>query len=318
MRSVIVVLLALLAVACTRSDSDLVTGYVEADFVYLAPATAGVLQELKVKRGDQVAAGRPLFELETDAEQLALRAASERAQRAGAQLADLSKGKRADELRAIEEQLAQAAAAQQLSAALLRRTESLVAQGFESEVRLIEMRSTAARDDARVRELQAQLKVARAAARPDEIAAAESERRAMQAEAAQAAWRQEQRGRVAPQDAVVFDVMYRPGEWVPAGAPVVALLPDGALKLRAYVPQARLAQLQLGQEVGVRCDGCPADLTARVSFISPQAEYTPPVIYSNESRSKLVFLVEARPDAVAAEVLKPGQPVNVILPAVRR
>ena len=105
-------------------------------------------------------------------------------------------------------------------------------------------------------------------------------------------------------------MLYRAGERVVANAPVMVLLPDGALKLRFYVPQPRLAQVRVGSTVAVTCDGCPANLRATVSFVSPQAEYTPPVIYSRDNRAKLVFLVEAR---AANQALKPGQPVDVVL-----
>jgi HlyD family secretion protein len=108
----------------------------------------------------------------------------------------------------------------------------------------------------------------------------------------------------------VFEVMFRAGEWVNAGAPVVALLPPEALKVRFFVPEPALARAAVGSEVALACDGCAAGLRARIRWVSPQAEYTPPVIYSNASRSKLVFAVEATPLA-AANALKPGQPVDV-------
>jgi HlyD family secretion protein len=302
---------ALLLSACSRPDPDVLSGYAEADLVYLAPATAGRLERLQVQRGARVAAGDALFALEADQQQLAIEAARQRSESAAAQVANLSKGKRVDELRAIEQQLAQARAALALSTAEDTRTQNLVTQGFESPQRLDTARAARERDEARVRELQSQLAVARSAARPDEIAAAAAEQRALAADAAQARWLKDQRQRVAPAPGVVYDVLYRPGEWVPAGAPVVALLPDGAVKLRGFVPQARLAQVALGQRLAVGCDGCPSGLVARITFISPQAEYTPPVIYSNESRSKLVFLIEARPEGAAAAQLKPGQPVQL-------
>jgi len=106
--------------------------------------------------------------------------------------------------------------------------------------------------------------------------------------------------------------LYRPGEWVAAGSPVVSLLPPGNVKIRFYVPEPALATLRRGAAVSVRCDGCSAPIAARVAFIAPQAEYTPPVIYSRENRSKLVFLVEARPDVPNA-ALHPGLPVEVSL-----
>lgn len=316
MRSVallVALLTSLFLAACGRSDPDVLSGYAEADLVYLAPATAGRLEQLKVERGARVAAGDLLFALEADQQQMALEAARERTESAAAQVANLGKGRRVDELRAIEQQLAQARAALELSTAEDKRAQSLVAQGFESPQRLDTARAARERDEARVRELQAQLAVARSAARPDEIAAAAATQRALAADVAQARWLKDQRQRTAPAQGVVYDVLYRPGEWVPAGAPVVALLPDGAVKLRGFVPQARLSQVALGQRVAIRCDGCPADLVARVTFVSPQAEYTPPVIYSNESRSKLVFMIEARPEGAAAAQLKPGQPVQLRL-----
>jgi HlyD family secretion protein len=106
--------------------------------------------------------------------------------------------------------------------------------------------------------------------------------------------------------------LYRPGEWVAAGAPVVSILPPGNVKIRFYVPEPVLASLRIGAPVSVRCDGCGAAIAAKISFIAPQAEFTPPVIYSRENRAKLVFLVEAHPDAANA-ALHPGLPVEVAL-----
>ena len=105
-----------------------------------------------------------------------------------------------------------------------------------------------------------------------------------------------------PVAGAVQQVYYRPGEMVPAGKPMVALLPPGNIKVRFFVPEGVLPQDRLWQSVTVRCDGCSGDLTAKVSFISRTAEFTPPVIYSLEERSKLVFLVEARTDTPATRV----------------
>jgi HlyD family secretion protein len=299
------------SLGCTRTDPDRFSGYAEADLVYVGPAIGGRVEKLAVERGVRVQAGQLLFELERDPETLARAAAAARAEGAAAQTRNLRKGKRVDELRAIEQQLVQARAALALSTSELKRSETLVAQGFLSPIRLDELRTARDRDAARVAEVQAQLATARDAARPDEIAAAEAGQRAAENELASSRWREDQTRGVATQTATVQDVMYRPGEWVAQGSPVVALLPDGALKVRFFVPQAALARLRIGDPVTVSCDGCPAGMTARVAFISDRAEYTPPVIYSNESRAKLVFMVEAQPDEKSARLLKPGQPVDV-------
>jgi HlyD family secretion protein len=112
---------------------------------------------------------------------------------------------------------------------------------------------------------------------------------------------------------LIYDTFFVEGEWVPAGRPVVSLLPPGNIKLRFYVPEAVVGGLRVGQAVKVSCDGCGAPLAAAVSYVSPAAEFTPPIIYSRETRAKLVFLVEARPEAKDATRLKPGQPVDVSL-----
>ncbi len=116
---------------------------------------------------------------------------------------------------------------------------------------------------------------------------------------------------VSPADGTIEQVYYRPGESVPAGRPVVALLPPGNLKIRFFAPQANLPAITFGETVNVSCDGCEKGLTAKVSFIARSAEFTPPVIYSLDERSKLVFLIEARPEQ--PEKFRVGQPVSVTL-----
>jgi HlyD family secretion protein len=306
-------LAAFVAVGCGREREPAFTGYAEADLVYLASSGPGTLLRVDVARGTRVEANAPLFTLDTESERIERNAAQARVQRAQSQVQNLSKGRRPPELNVIQEQLAQAEAQLDISTQTLKRNEALVKQGFVAEIKLDEFRAARDRDQARVAELRAQLVVARTAARPDEIAAAEAERRAAGSDLAQADWREQQKVRRAPQAALVYDVLFRVGEWVPAGTPVVALQPDGALKIRFFVPQNRLAQLAPGTRVNISCDGCPADLTATVSFVAPQAEFTPPVIYSNESRDKLVFLVEAVPDDATRQALKAGQPLDVRL-----
>ena len=146
----------------------------------------------------------------------------------------------------------------------------------------------------------------------------EREIKAQQAavEAARAAvdmtqWRLDQRHVMAPVAGIVADVLARPGETIPAGGAVVSLLPPENIFVRFFVPEPRLAEVHIGDKVRLVCDGCAADLTATISFISPQAEYTPPVIYSESIRAKLVYMVEARPSVEQAALINPGQPIAV-------
>jgi HlyD family secretion protein len=293
------------------NPSGPIQGYVEGEFLRIASPIAGRLVALEVTRGDRPQKGQALFTLDTENEAAAKQEAAERVQRAEAQLANLRKGRRPPEIAAIEAQLAQARAAFRLSEANLKRQEQLVAARFIAPERMDEARSAFARDRARVAELAAQLQTAKLPARPDEIAAAQAEVDAARAALAQADWRLTQKSVAAPQAGVVNDTFFVPGEWVPAGAPVVSLLPPANLKLRFFVPQERLPGLALGKEVRAACDGCGEPFAASVTFIAAQAEFTPPVIYSRENRAKLVFLVEARPEPARAGRLHPGQPVDV-------
>jgi len=114
-----------------------------------------------------------------------------------------------------------------------------------------------------------------------------------------------------PAAGTIQQIYYRPGETVPAGRPVLALLPPGNIKLRFFVPETVLPKIALGDNVRVRCDGCKEDIPARVTFISRSSEFTPPVIYSLEERNKLVYMVEARTEQT--QNLRVGQPISVTL-----
>ncbi len=269
--------------------------------------------QLSVQRGDRVNQGDPLYTLEQENERSAQAEALERLNRAQAELENLKKGKRESELKAIEAQLAQAQANLKLSEAQLRRHERLFRTNFISKDQLDEARFHFERDQARIKELSAQLTTAHLAARPDEIQAAQAEVETARASLGQAEWRLAQKSVKAPLAGLVTDTLYVQGEWVSGGAPVIEILPPQNIKVRFFVPEDLLGGLRVDQPVLVRCDGCKGSIQARISYISPEAEYTPPVIYSRESRTKLVFLVEARPALEEAMLLHPGQPVEVSL-----
>ena len=308
----IVVALAGLVAGCSEPPRATLQGYVEGEFVRIAAPYAGALETLAVQRGQQVAAGDPLFSLQNENEAAARREAGERLANARAQLANLEKARRPSEIDAVVAQLAQAEAAVRLSTAELKRTEALVADNFVSRARLDEARSAVERDRARVQQLQAELRTARLGAREDEVKAARATVAAAQAAVEQAQWRLAQKSVRAPVAGVVADTLYVRGDWVAAGAPVVSVLPPANVKVRFFVAEEQLGRVAVGQQAHVRCDGCTAPVVATVSYVAPQAEFTPPVIYSRDSRHKLVYLVEARPDPPSAR-LHPGQPVDVEL-----
>lgn len=281
----------------------------------VGPQFAGFLQQLSVQRGDQVVAGAPLFALERENEIAARRQAEEQLRAALARLDNLKMGKRAPEVEMVAEQLRQAQATRELSAANLRRQESLHRTGFISDAALDDARTKLKSDDALVAQLKAAVATANMpGGRPDEVRAAQADADAARQALAQSDWRLSQRAIAAPQSGRVNDTYYVVGDFVPAGSPVVSLLPPGNVRVRFYAPETVLGRLKPGQTVRFVCDGCGAPIEATISFISDHAEFTPPVIYSKENRAKLVFLVEAKPAPDAAARLNPGQPVDVTLP----
>jgi HlyD family secretion protein len=312
-RKLITLNILVLLSACEEKSGDYFSGYAEAEYVRLASPIAGTLVKLYVQRGDQVEQNAPAFVLEQDNERAAREEAASRVQRAQAQLANLRKGKRPDEVAAVQAQFAQAEAALQLSSANLTRQKKLVEEKFISPANLDAARAALERDQARVNELRAQLRVAKLGARSDEIDAAGQELKTAEAQLMQADWKLTQKTQRMPVKGDVNDVLYREGEWVQAGSPIVSVLPPQNIKVRFFVPEKILGTLRLGQEVVMQCDGCKAPIAARITYLSSAPEYTSPLIYSKENRSTLVFMIEARPSVDDARQLHPGQPMEVRL-----
>ena len=286
-------------------------GYVEGEYVYVASPFAGQLETLSVKRGDLAKSGDPLFALECGLETAARDEANRKLTQGRANLEDAKKGKRPPELESAEETLKQARAASIMSEKEYKRQDDLYHRGVSSAEDFDRARSTRDQDDHHVQQLEADLQTAHLGSRDDQVAAAEANVRALEAALAQAEWNLAQKRQSAPQSGLVFDTLYQQGEWVAAGRPIVALLPPENVKVRAFVPEARVGSIHPGESVNIFVDGVGEPFVGKVTYISPQAEYTPPVIYSQESRQKLVFMVEARFDAAAAARLHPGQPVDV-------
>ncbi|WP_084688695.1 HlyD family secretion protein [Paraburkholderia oxyphila] len=312
--SALIVIVSLAALsACSRQQPDVWQGYVEGEYVYLASSQSGTLAELDVQRGQSVAASAPVFALESVDETAARDEARHRLTAAQAQLADLQTGKRPPEVRVTEAQLAQAEATARKAALQLTRDETQLRAGGIAQAQLDDSRAQAASSAAQVRELQNQVRVANLPGRVAQIAAQAAEVDAAQATLAQAQWKLDQKRVAAPAAGLVYDTLYRVGEWVQAGSPVVQMLPPQNVKLRFFVPETVVGSLAPGRKILVHCDGCAADVPATITWVSNAAEYTPPVIYSNEQRAKLVFMIEAHPAAQDAAKLHPGQPVEVRL-----
>lgn len=310
--SVLLCVAAALA-GCSHHDDNTYQGYIEGEFVYLGSSQSGKLAQLPVARGQTVEAGAPVFALESVDEAAALQQAQQQLAVARAQLADIQTGKRPPEVNVITAQLAQAVANARKAALQLTRDEAQFRVGGIAKAQLDDSQANADATAARVRELTHQVDVARLPGRSQQIGAQSAQIEAAQAAVAQAQWKLDQTHVSAPARGLVYDTLYRVGEWVQAGNPVVQLLPPQNVKVRFFVPETIVGALAPGRALAIRCDGCAADVPAKITYIANKAEYTPPVIYSNENRAKLVFMVEAHPSAADAARLHPGQPVAVKL-----
>ena len=313
-RLIVTLVLAFCLGGCGPTPDAPYQGYAEGEYVLVASPYAGALQQLAVTRGQEITAGADLFVLEQGNEIAARREAEERLRSAQARLDDLRAAQRPAQIDALDAQLRDAEEARALSASQLERNRKLFEQEFISQAVLDEGITRLRRDEAHLAQIKAQIRLAQASVgRSGEVAAAKAEVEAARAVLEQADWRLGQKSVPAPAAGLVQDTFYVPGEWVPAGKPVVSILPPANIKLRFYVPESVVGALRIGQHLSVNCDGCARPVAATVRYISTEPEYTPPVIYSRESRAKLVFLVEARPSIEDAVQLKPGQPVDVRL-----
>lgn len=266
-------LLCILLMACDGWSNALAQGYIEGRYTYLATSVSGALKQLLVARGTQVKQGQKLYELDAQPE--------------------------SDAYQAAVENLKQAVNARDAIAANLTYAKLT----YDRYKILVPKKAIQ----------QSQLDNAKSIydATLAQLAQANATIASSTATLAEAKWRLDQKIAIAPVDAIVFDTYYRLGEYTVANQPVLSLLAPADIKAIFYVPEASLSGIQLGDKISVQCDGCKDRYEGRVSFISPSAEYTPPVIFSEQTNTKLIYRIEAAFEPSVAVRLHPGQPVMV-------
>jgi HlyD family secretion protein len=307
----------LLLAACNGANSGRMQGWVEADLIFVGPDEAGRVETLSVREGDQVAAGAPLFSVDAELQQTDVSNAVAQVAEAKARLARQEAAQqRKEEIAVLRAQENRAEAMLQLSTAELDRQQTLASKGVAAQAALDTAKANFNRDKAALEEIRRQITVASLSSREEDIMAARESLAAAKARQTAAETKLARRKLVSPVAGTVQQVYYRPGEMVPAGRPVVSILPPGNIKVRFFVSETVLPKVNYGDPVEVTCDGCAAPIAAKVSFISRSSEYTPPVIYSLEERNKLVFMIEARTDQ--PQSLRVGQPVSVAFAEAKR
>lgn len=317
-RSLILALLALALLAGwwvlrKPATDDRWLGYIEGETLYVAAPVAGRLESRAVERGGSVAVGSPLFQLDAAVSDASVNQAEAQVAASAAQAVDLTQARQRqaeiDVWRANEA----GAQAQLIKASHdFDRMTALASRGFAARAQLDSAR--AARDSAQadLAQMRAQIRSSElTAGRQGQIAAAQANVSGAEAQLRTQRKLRSEIAPVSPAKGVVEQTFYNPGEWVPANSPVVSVLPDDRRKLRFYVPQDKVAGLRTGGIVRFTCDGCGAERQARISYIAPRSEFTPPVIYSERARAKLVFMVEALLTP-SEKPLPLGLPVEVV------
>ena len=283
------------------------SGYVEGEALYLASPVSGAVTALNVRRGDRVAAGQKLYVIDPAQVTAQRDQAAAEVDVATAQAADARKGVRPVELAVYEANVAAAEARAREAEMSLRRVRVLEKRGIYAPARLDDAQSAYDAAAAQLLAARKQRDAANLGARRDQVRAADSRVAEARAGLGAASARLSDIAPAAPGAGRIEDVFFQTGEWATANQPILALIPDDRIVIRFFVPERAVSAYRPGGVVRFACDGCPTGLSAKVSYISPRPEFTPPVIYSREARDRLVYLVEARPTAR----LNPGQPVDV-------
>lgn len=311
----LIISLSFLLLSCS-SQEEHYQGYVEGENIYLTSSENGILKELLVQRGEKVKAGELLFKLDPFPQILEIRQNQANYVQGERLLQDLIRPKRPQEIEALEASVKQVNAQKTLAELRLKRYEELYKKH-------IVPKDTLDSSLERFKELkylqensQAKLDLAREGARVDQIAAQRAKVSGLMAQENIAKWQLQQKNVAAPADGMIVDTYYRVGEYVSNQRAVLSLLTPHNTHIEFFVPATTLAWLNVGDVISYLCAGCAKTNMAKISYISPEAEYAPPLVYSRENDAKLVFRVKAHINDPSQ--LKPGQPVTVTLRQERR
>ncbi|PIP79718.1 MAG: integrase [Gammaproteobacteria bacterium CG22_combo_CG10-13_8_21_14_all_40_8] len=290
---------------------EIYTGYIEAEYLYIAPPSSGWLVQQSLQQGQKIHQGDLLFKLDDDQQQLQLNEAKLQLEQSNSKLDDMTQGARPQEIAVIENQIKEAQA--QLKFSALEKERFI--KTADKQLSTLSQRDQAISHyevaKARLAELENQLHLAKLSAREHQLLAQGSAVKAAESNVAIKQWAIDQRSVFSQQDGIIDQVFYRKGEFVQQATPVISLLLDESLKVKFYLPQSKLSQIKLSHTVNIHSDGIPNLVQAKISHIAKDAEFTPPVLFSQNTRNKLVFLVEAK--LPPSTRLNPGQPVDVSL-----
>jgi HlyD family secretion protein len=307
------ILFLLLLVSCENPDKNVFQGYIEGEYTHLSSSIGGPLQKLYVARGQTVTARQRLFDLDPEPEAAEYRRAVSNLESETFKLKDFILGQRPTVLAGIIAQREQAQANLALSKNNFERTCKLYQKGVVSKANYDEALAACQADQQKVSQFEQNLREAELGERQFRILQQTEQVKAAKAALEEAAWRLAQKSGRAPEGGFIYDVLFNEGEQVAAYQPIVSLLSPDHVYVIFYIPEPLRAKIAINDKIRFDCAGCPK-YDAFVNYISSQAEYTPPVIFSRESKSKLVYRIQAKLPLTTATKVYPGQPIAVYIP----
>jgi HlyD family secretion protein len=308
---ILVLLVTVCLLTSCNEKKKLYNGYIEADYVYVSSYSDGKIKNVFVSKGQRIKKGTWLFKLDGKKEKANLNMYSNAVLGVKSYIEDMTKGGRSEKIELWEglaDGIHSLSEGSGIGKGIISRLEKVHAEAYTKLVGIAYLHGALYEIN---KALNSWVEYQKLPERPDKIAAVNSLKEVLDAQVVYAKWKMEQTKQVAPKDAYVFDVLYREGEFVQAGKPVVSLLPPENIKAIFFVDGKIVSNLKLGDKVLVKLNNVTEPVSAIVSYISPKAEYTDPFIYSLKNNEKYMYLIEAKFNSANGARLHPGQPVEV-------
>lgn len=318
MKVIVIILFLFLLGGCFQDDSYSLQGYVEGEYTQLASSLEGRLRNLYVSRGQTVVSGQPLFALDPEPEASQLTKALSNLASEKSKLQDYMSGQRSTVLAGIIAQKEQAQADLELAQNNFNRTSQLFQKGIVSRSNYDDALAKLKLNQQKVNQFEQNIQEAELGERQYRILQQTGLVKAAEAEVAEARWRVAQKSIVAPEAGLIYNTFFNEGELVTPNQPVVSLLAPRYVYIVFYIPEPLRSSLKINERVYFDCDGCGRRYEAFINYISPEAEYTPPVIYSRDSRQKLVYRIQAKLPLEVSKKVNPGQPVDILIPSIHK
>lgn len=312
LKLLIIFLLTTVIAGCGDSEPEGFQGYIEGENIYMASPYSGILENLAVRRGEKVSKGQLLFQLDPDPQALLIKEYKADIYQAMHVLKDLENPHRAPEIAAIKAQIAQADARLELAQIRVARNRTLYNKKAIDKDSLDAAIASFNEQQKLKEQYQENLKLALLGSREEQIEAQKAQIASLEAKLAAEEWQVAQKRVYAPANGIIFDTYYRKSEFVGNQQAVLSLLTPDNVQVEFFVPVEELPNLSVGKKITFLCQGCLKSSNATISYISPEAQYIPPLVYGVENSDKLVFRIKAH--LYEFDQYKPGQPVMVFRP----